>query len=82
MKEQQYNKIIAALKQTAEENANKRKEMSDEKDKGLVNPNQQDWKDTLDELSSKKQEVNDLQEKVLDLELKAEKAALDFKIQL
>ena len=39
MKEQQYNKIIAALKQTAEENANKRKEMSDEKDKGLVNPN-------------------------------------------
>ena len=83
MKEQQYNKIIAALKQTAEENAAKwidERKLNDVET--VLNPNQEEWKDTLEELNGKKSEVHDLQERVLQLELKAEKTALDYKIQL
>ena len=33
-----------------------------EKPLDIVNPSQQDWKDTLNELNQKKEEVNSLQE--------------------
>ena len=46
------------------------------------NPSQQDWKDTLAELNQKKEEVNSLQERVLELELRGEKLALDHKIAI
>ena len=58
MKEDQYNKIIAALKKTAEEN-NQKKELQNgtaETRTSNHNPNAVDWKDTLDELNSKKEE--------------------------
>ena len=45
-------------------------------------PNSKEWKETIDELNSRKEEVNGLQERVLELELKAEKVALDHKIKL
>ena len=46
------------------------------------NPSQQDWKDPLAELNQKKEEVNSLQERVLELELRGEKLALDHKIAI
>ena len=83
MKEQQFNKIIAALKQTAEENNAKKKSEPESASKNqITNPNQKDWKETLDELNKNKELVNSLEEKVLELELKAEKVALDHKIAL
>ena len=45
-------------------------------------PSQIDWKDTLDELNQKKEEVNNMQERVLQFELKIEKLNLDHKIAL
>ena len=48
----------------------------------MLNPNQKDWKDTLEQLNSKKDEVDKLQEQVLELELRAEKVALDHKINV
>ena len=83
MKEDQYNKIISALKKTAEEN-NQRKEQQNgaETRTSHHNPSNVDWKDTLEELNNKKEEVNRLEEKVLGLELKAEKVALDHKIKI
>lgn len=84
MKEEQYNKIISALERTAEENKAKMKSASqvDDDSSAAVNPNQKDWKDTLDELNKKKEEVNKLQEQVLSLQLREEKLALDHKLAL
>ena len=63
MKEEQYNKIIAALERTAEENkAKKQGSISVEPKSTVNNPSNKDWKDTLDELNKKKEEVNKLQE--------------------
>ena len=81
MKEAQYNKIIDALKKTAEEN-NQRQRAHQQNNNGqdVRSPQgSQDWHDTLDELNKKKELVNDLEEKVLSLELKAEKVALEHK---
>ena len=47
-----------------------------------LDPTQKEWKEIFDELNAKKKEAYDLQDRVLELELKADKAALDFKIQL
>ena len=62
MKEDQYNKIIAALKKTAEENNQKKEHQNGtaETRTSNHNPNAGDWKDTLDELNNKKEEVNHL----------------------
>jgi hypothetical protein len=38
-----------------------------------VIPGDKEWKDTLDELNKKKEQVNNLEEQVLEMELKAEK---------
>ena len=81
-KEAQYDKIIAALKQTAEENAGKKQAQQPIADSGSFVPQNKDWNDTLDELNKKKDEVNSLQEKVLELELRAEKVALDHKLRV
>ena len=62
MKEEQYNKIIAALERTAEENKQKKGSVSVEPKREVANPTNKDWKDTLDELNKKKEEVNKLQE--------------------
>ena len=81
MKEAQYNKIIDALKKTAEEN-NQRQRAHQQNNNGQdvrIPQGSQDWHDTLDELNKKKEQVNDLEEKVLSLELKAEKVALEHK---
>ena len=73
--------MIAALKQTAEENLmNAKKQKGEDLNEMNAGPSTKDWKDTLAELNQKREEVNDLQEKVLELELKAEKVALDTKI--
>jgi len=56
MKELQYDKIIAALRSTAEEN-NRRKDnlnLSKQSADGKHNPNSQEWKDVMDELAAKK----------------------------
>ena len=85
MREQQYNKIVEALKKTAEENASKKNNLQGLQaiDKPMdMFPSQKDWKDTLDELNQKKEEVNNLQERVLQFELKIEKLNLDHKIAL
>ena len=88
MKEEQYNKIIGALERTAEENKAKMKSASQgDNNNGkaataAATPNQKDWKDTLDELNKKKEEVNKLQEQVLSLQLREEKLALDHKLAL
>ena len=86
VKELQFNKMIAALKQTAEENLARQKsaatDATGDEQKPAANPSSQDWQDVCGELSAKKEEVNELQEKVLELELKAEKVALDHKIKL
>ena len=87
MKEEQYNKIISALERTAEENKAKMKSASqgdreNSKAATAATPNQKDWKDTLDELNKKKEEVNKLQEQVLSLQLREEKLALDHKLAL
>lgn len=83
MKEAQYNKMIEALKKTAEEN-NKRQNIHQQtNDSDAMNlPALKDWQETLDELNKKKEEVNSLEEKVLNLELLAEKVALDTKHRL
>ena len=47
-----------------------------------MNPNQKEWKETLDELNKKKEEVNNMEARVLELELKSEKVALDHKIAM
>ena len=63
MREQQYNKIIDALKKTAEENASKKNNFEglQTMDKPMqMFPSQKDWKDTLDELNQKKEEVNNM----------------------
>jgi len=83
MKEQQYSRIIAALKQTAEENFLKHGADNDEaKREACVGLSKKEMQDTFDELNAKKQEVNNLQEQVLELEIKMERKALDFKITL
>ena len=71
MKEKQYSKIIAALKQTAEENAGKSKSAQEEEDPktNIANPSNKEWKDTLDELNQKKEAVNNLETTVLEMEL-------------
>ena len=82
MKEAQYNKIIDALKKTAEENNQRQRAHQQNNNNGQDAknaPGSQDWHDTLDELNKKKEQVNDLEEKVLFLELKAEKVALEHK---
>lgn len=73
MKEHQYNKIIAALKQTAEENVGKKRAENSEAKNEVVNLSSQELKETFKELNAKKEEVNKLQEQVLELELKNER---------
>lgn len=73
MKEHQYNKIIAALKQTAEENNGKRKAESNEARNEGMNLKSKEIEETFKELNEKKEEVNKLQEQVLELELKNER---------
>ena len=84
MREHQYNKIIAALKKTAEENLKKNgaNEGIQSSERTGMNPNQKEWKETLDELNKKKEEVNSMEARVLELELKSEKVALDHKIAM
>ncbi len=83
MKEEQYNKIIGALERTAAENKAKTQASDSSKPtSNVANPSQKDWKDTLDELNKKKEEVNKLQEQVLSLQLREEKQALDHKLAL
>jgi len=41
-----------------------------------------EWNDTIDDLNRKKNEVNCLEERVLELELKADKLAIDTKIKI
>ena len=81
IKEKSYDQIISTLKHTAEENSKRREgqTLPTEAGKG---PSSKDLKDTLDELNVKKEEVNSLEEKILYLELKAEKVALDHKIKI
>ena len=77
MKEQQYQKMIDALKNTPEDNNKKFLSVPIN-----LGPTQKEWKEIFDELNTKKQEINDLQDGLLEQELKADKAALDFKTQL
>ena len=58
MKEAQYNKIIDALKLSAE--ANNQRQRAHEQNNGpdVKNPNAQDWKETLEELNRSKEEKN------------------------
>jgi len=65
MKEQQFNKMISALKKTAEENATRRQPAQSEIKSSNLNASQKEMQETYADLNSKKEEVNKLQEKVL-----------------
>ena len=67
--------MIAALKLTAEENLKHGRKFEQAENKELqgVIPGDKEWKDTLEELNKKKEQVNNLEEQVLEMELKAEK---------
>ena len=62
MKDQQFNKMIAALKRTAEENnARSQAELAEARN-AMNTPIPSDVKETLNELQAKKEEVNKLEE--------------------
>ena len=62
MKDQQFNKMIAALKRTAEENnARSQAELAEARN-AMNTPIPSDVKETLNELQAKKEDVNKLEE--------------------
>lgn len=81
MKDDQYAKMIEALQATADENMRQSCQRAETPETSGKKASK-DWQELTDELNKKKEECNKLQEQLLEAELKADKVALEHKIQL